>query len=483
MPQLDHSDQNTFDSLIDVWQSKLARNQLRSVYYDTKNPLKDLGISIPPQLRNIETALGWPAKGVNVLARRCNFDDFVVPGQESDPFGLSRIQVENQLDMLIPQAITSALVHATAFIATTRGDVQSGEPEILQTVRSALTGAGIWDSRRRGMSAFLSVVATDANGLPVHFVMYLPARVLTMVKSGTSWRVFEQSNPLGRVPVEPMVYQPELERPFGHSRISRTVMSLTDQAIRAMLRAEVSAEFYSSPQRWLMGADESAFQDADGQTVNKWQTVMGRMLAIGLDDDGNKPEVGQFPQMSMEPHLAHLRQIAQNFAAEQNLPVSSLGIVQDNPASAEAIFAAKEELVVEAEGANRVFGMGLVRSAMNAVMLRDGLTEATPELYKLRAKFRDPATPSKASAADAVTKQVSTFPWMADSDVALEQLGYDETTIERLRIDRQRAKAGDRLTSLVAAAKSIRQGVQGGDSGAGVGVPAQQPSVSGVGAA
>lgn len=454
MPQLDHSDQNTFDALLNKWLQKLPRNRTRSIYYDTKNPLKDLGISIPPQLRNVETALGWPAKGVNVLARRCNFDDFVVPGQDADPFGLSQLQYENQMDLMIPQGITAALVHSTAFIATTRGDVQSGEPEILQTVRSALTGVGIWDPRRRGMSSFLSIVSVDADEVPTQFIMYLPTRVLTMIKSAGKWRVFEQDNPLNRVPVEPLSYQPELERPFGHSRISRTVMSLTDQAVRAMLRAEVSAEFYSSPQRWLMGADESSFQDADGATVNKWNAIMGRFLAIGADEEGNNPTVGQFPQMSMEPHLAHLRQIAQNFAAEQNLPVSSLGIVQDNPASAEAIFAAKEELVVEAEGANRVFGTALVRSATNAVMLRDGLKVPSAELYRLRAKFRDPATPSKSSASDAIVKQISVLPWMADSDVALEQLGYDETTIERLRVDRRKGQVGKLLTSITAAASS-----------------------------
>lgn len=455
-PQLSVGDRNTFDALWNKFQSKLYRNRVRSIYFDTKNPLKDLGISIPPQLRNVETALGWPAKGVNVLARRCNFDDFVVPGQADDAFGLARIQSENGLDVLIPQGITSSLVHATAFLTTTRGDVQSGEPEILQTVRSALSGTGIWDARRRGLSSFLAIIDADKDDTPTHFVMYLPDRILTMLKVGSSWRVFQQRNPLNKVPVEPMVYQPELERPFGHSRISRTVMSLTDQAVRAMLRAEVSAEFYSSPQRWLMGADEASFENADGSTVNKWQAIMGRFLAIGADEDGNKPEVGQFPQMSMEPHLAHLRQIAQNFASDQNLPISSLGIVQDNPASAEAIFAAKEELVVEAEGANRVFGTALVKSALNAIMLRDGLTEPTDEMFRLRAKFRDPATPSKSSAADAVTKQVAAFPWMAESDVALEQLGYDETTIERLRIDRQRSGAASRVAALVTAARDAR---------------------------
>ena len=456
IPQLDHQNQNILDALWAQWQSKLPRNLLRTVYFDAKQPLKDLGISIPPQLTKIETALGWPAKGVNTLARRCNFDGYVIPGDIADPYGLSELLVDNNMDVEIPQGITSALVHATAFITTTRGDVQSGEPDVLQTIRSAVYGTGIWDSRKRGLSSFLAVTGTDADGNVSDFMMYLPAAVYTFTKpsSSTPWRVFVQKNPLGRVPVSPLVYQPELSRPFGHSRISRTVMSLTDQALRSMLRSEVSAEFYSAPQRYLLGADESAFTDAAGVKQSMWQAVQGRYLAIGVDEGETAPTVGQFPQLSMEPNLAHLRQIAQNFAADQNLPISSLGIVQDNPASAEAIYAAKEELVVEAEGANRVFGSALVRSAWDAVLIRDGLTEVPAELKKLRSNFRDPATPSKSSASDAMAKQVGFLPWMAESDVTLEQLGYDETDIERLRVDRDKSRVSSLLTSVTSSARA-----------------------------
>lgn len=450
IPQLDHQNQNILDVLWVQWENKLPRNLLRTTYYDAKQPLKDLGISIPPQLTKIETALGWPAKGVNTLARRCNFDGYVIPGDVQDPYDLQTVLVENNMDVEIPQGITSALIHATAFITTTRGDVLSGEPDVLQTIRSAVYGTGIWDSRKRGLSAYLAITGTDKESNVNAFLMYLPEAVYTFSKESASklWRVFVQPNPLKRVAVQPLVYQPELSRPFGHSRISRTVMSLTDQAIRSMLRTEVSAEFYSSPQRYLLGADESAFQGADGLAASKWQAVLGRFLAISVEEGEEKPTIGQFPQLTMEPHLAHLRQIAQNFASDQNLPISSLGIVQDNPASAEAIYAAKEELVVEAEGANRNFGSALVRSGWDAVMLRDGLTEVPAELKKLRAKFRDPATPSKSSASDAITKQVSILPWMAESDVTLEQLGYDETDIARLTVDRDRAKVTSLLTTV-----------------------------------
>ena len=48
----------------DQLQAKRARNRVRQNYYDQRVGLKDLGISIPPQLRNIDSVLGWrPDRG------------------------------------------------------------------------------------------------------------------------------------------------------------------------------------------------------------------------------------------------------------------------------------------------------------------------------------------------------------------------------------------------------------------------------------
>src|SRR5699024_4753361 len=144
------------------------------------------------------------------------------------------------------------------------------------------------------LRAALSIVDYVPNSSePSYFVMYLPDRVLTFEKSaGGKWSIDSRKHGLGRVPVEPLVYQPRLGRPFGQSRISRAVLSITDSALRTALRSEVSAEFYSSPQRYMLGADPSAFEDADGNLKSGWEALMGRMTAISKDEDGDVPTVG-----------------------------------------------------------------------------------------------------------------------------------------------------------------------------------------------
>lgn len=451
VPSLSGADLDLLRSLVSQWAAKVRRNQLRTTYYDGKNRLRDLGISIPPQLKAVETAVGWPAKAVDALAHRIVFDGFVLPGAEEDPYSIGAVLSENRMAVELPQAVTSALIHSVAFLSTTQGDVQSGEPEILVQARSGLYGTGIWDRKTRSLRAALSVADVAEDGTPTELVMYLPDRVGHVVRGpGGRWSAVWRRNPLGRVLVEPLIYRPDLDRPFGRSRVSRPVMSITDEAVRTVLRTEVSAEFFTSPQRYAMGADEESFTDSSGNPVPQWQSMLGRIWALGKDEDGDTPSVGQFPQMSMQPHTEMLRSIAARFAGETSMPISSLGIVQDNPASAEAIFAAKEDLVIEAQDASRAFGAALVRVAQDAVMLRDGLDSVPDELRQLQAKWGNPATPSVVSAADAVVKQVAAVPWLAESPLILERLGYTQAEIVRLLADKRRAQGMSLLAGLVA---------------------------------
>lgn len=456
---LSAADLDVLRSLVNQWAAKTRRNLLRQKYYDGKNALRDLGISIPPQLKSVETVVGWPAKAVDALAHRIVFDGFVLPGDQEDPYGLTAVFAENNMAVELPQAITSALTHSLVFVSTTHGDVASGEPEVLVQARSALYGTGLWDRRRRGLSSFLSIVDVSEAGMPVEMVLYLPERVGHIARTpGGRWLVEWRPNPVGRVLVEPLIYRPDLDRPFGRSRVSRPVMSITDEAVRTVLRTEVSAEFYTAPQRYALGLDDDAFEGGKPG----WEAVLGRLFTVSKDEDGDVPTVGEFRQMSMQPHTDMLRSIAARFAAETSLPLSSLGIVQDNPASAEAIFAAKEDLVIEAQDAGQTFGAGLVRVGQNVVLLRDGLDRVPDELRGLQANWQNPATPSVVSAADAVVKQVSAVPWLAESPLILKRMGYTQAEIVQLLADKRRAQGAASLAALIAAGQ---QGEAEPDSG------------------
>ena len=173
----------------------------------------------------------------------------------------------------------------------------------------------------------------------------------------------------------PIVYKPDAKRPFGRSRITRAEMSIMQSALRTLRRAEVSGEFYSYPQRYLLGLSD------DVEIDDKWQAAMTAMLTISRDEDGNTPTAGQFPQQSMTPYVEQLRMLAALFAGESGLTMDDLGFVSDNPSSSEAIKASHENLRLAAKKAQRTFGSGFLNVGYLAACVRDEYSYKRQQVY------------------------------------------------------------------------------------------------------
>ena len=70
---------------------------------------------------------------------------------------------------------------------------------------------------------------------------------------------------------------------------------------------------------------------------------------------------------------------------------------------------------------------------------------------------------SDSAAADAVLKQVQVMPWLAESQVILEKLGYDDASIQRLWADKRRAQASQTIAQLVSSRQSAPKEAPGPD--------------------
>lgn len=448
IPGLSDSENATLSQLQAGLAAKRGINEKRSLYHDAKQVVAHLGIAIPPALQTVETVIEWPATAVEALENRIDLDGFVVPGASASDLGLDAIWDDNQLGLEAVQAHTSALKYGPSFLAVLAGD--AGEPDVVIRTLSATSTTGLWDANRRRLAAVLSIIGSDAVGMK-EFILYLPDVVITATRDGSVWSIERAPHSLGRCPVALLPFKPSPESPFGRSRITQGVMTTTDRAVRTLLRMEVSAEFYSAPQRYILGADQSAFLDANGNTLPGWAALVSSMLAIGKDEDGDTPTVGQFPQLTMQPHMDMVRSDAAVFAGMTKIPVNMLGIIHDNPASDAAMHTAYLALNKEAERAHIPFGYGWVDAMRMAVEIRDGAA-AVESLTGLRAKWRNPATPTKGEASRAVVEQVQAGILPPDSEVTLEQLGYDDVTIQRIVADRRRSRASAALSVLASQA-------------------------------
>lgn len=445
---LDGSELATLNQLIKTWWRKRPRNILRNRYYDDHNKLKDLGISIPPTLRNVETYVSWPAKAVDYLADRTILEGFTVNGVDENP-ALDAVVEENDFLTLYTYAVSDALVSCFSLLAVTGG--APGEPEALVSAHSARDSSVLWNHRlgRIDCAMVVADVRRDLDGAvkgPSLVNLFMPSEVITLGWRANHRWVIEDRQPhsQGRPLVEAIRYAPKLGRPLGRSRVSRTVMSITDSAVREALRSEVSAEFFTAPQKYILGADDDLFENTP-----KWESYIGNYLALTVNEDGETPEVGQFPQGSMQTHSEYERQLATRFSGATGIPVSSLGVVQDNPSSAEAIYAAKEDIVVAAQNFNRVNRAALKRLGRLMVAVKEGksVDELPAEALSIEPRFMNPAVPSIASQTDAVVKQVGAVPEFANTRVFWEQLGYDDAQISRIQSDIRRSKASDALSA------------------------------------
>lgn len=437
---LDRSDEALIEEMLLQWGDKLRGNQERQAYYDQKMLLKDLRISTPPQLRNLESVLGWPAKAVDVLADRIQFEKWITPGAEDeDPLGLDAISVDNDFHTELSQAVVSMLTASCAFVTVSQG--MDGEPDTLWLARSAEQATGLWDKRRRQLRAGLTV-STGSNGLPERFFAYLPDKTVELVPSARGIRATSMVNPTGRALMEPLRNKPDLRRPFGHSRITPTVLNLTDRAVRTTVRSEIGAEFFTAPQRYGLGIDEL--------DMDKWSAVMGRLLTVGRDEEGELPQVGQFPQISMVPHQEQLRMWASLIAGETGVPMDELGFPSDNPASDSAIQSQRDPLRLNADKVIRSLQGSLRRLAMTTVMLRDGLTEPTEEMKQIMPWFAPTFRLSDSAAGDVAIKYAQAVPWLAESPVLLEKMNLSQQQIERALADKRKAQGGSLVERVLA---------------------------------
>jgi hypothetical protein len=122
----------------------------------------------------------------------------------------------------------------------------------------------------------------------------------------------------------------------GSSEITPELMSLTDQGCRTMLNLSVAGEFYSVPQKLILGASESDFVGTDGEQKTAWQTYISHILALQRDEEGQLPEVKQFQAYDPSVFTKVIEMFASQAAGIVAATPQDLGLyTQGNPTSSD----------------------------------------------------------------------------------------------------------------------------------------------------
>ncbi len=386
------------------------RVETRYEYYDMKKNSIDRGITIPKEIRYIYKAtLGWCTKSVDSLADRLSFKGF-----DNDIFDINEIFNMNNADILFDSAILSALISSCSFIYISQGN----DIPRLQVIEGD-NATGIIDPITNMLNEGYAVLDRNSDKDPIleaHFIK----GATHYYKNGKYFKTYKNNAPYPLL--VPVIYRPDAKRPFGRSRISRACIYYQKNAKRTLERADITAEFYSFPQKYVVGLSN------DAERLDSWKATISTMLQFDKDEDGDSPKLGQFTTPSMSPFTEQLRTAAAGFAGETGLTLDDLGFVSDNPSSSEAIKASHETLRLYARKAQKHFGSAFLNVGYLACCVRDDYSYRRNEFYKTIPKWYpvfEPDASTLSSIGDGAIKINQAIPGYFDKDTLSDLTGIN----------------------------------------------------------
>lgn len=438
---------DAIEELTDQLARYVVPNTEANAYYEAKHILTWQGFTIPADVASrVTPVVGAPATVVDVLDERLDFLGWDDAG--SGDLGLSAVYDANELDAEAPMLHLDALIFGTAFARVGAGD--GGTP--LVTMHSPMTTTGLRDpASRRLRAAWTSLEVKD--GETVLGVLDMPYGSVVVEQVQGRWRVADRDeHNLGRVPVVQFSNRPRTARRGGRSEITAAIRSLTENMMRAGLGMNVNTMFYSIPQLMILGRGPDAFKDRNGNPVPGWKILAGHALAINKDADGDKPDVKQLTVASPQPFIEQLRDFRMQVASEAGMPADYLGIQTSNPSSADAIRMGESRLVKRTERRQSGFGRSWLEVGRLAMLVREGQIPADFD-SRVAVDWQSAATPTRAAAADEITKLVSVGVLDPKSEVVRKRLSLTRAETRLLDAEQARAQSRRNLADVIAAAR------------------------------
>jgi hypothetical protein len=407
---------------------------LTNAYYNGEQIIRNLKIAIPDEIADqLRTLVGWPRIAVDPYVERLGADGFRIAGATDSNQDLWDLWDANGLQAEQSLAFTDALAMRRSYWLAGSPDEPGDAPRI--TVESPLNMAVLWDlGGRRAKCALQGYWVDDV----MHAAFMLPNSTVQIAQDDRKqWQVVSRDeHNFGVVPIARMANNPRADWRDGYSNITPELMSIVDGACRTLLGLEVAREFYSVPQKLVLGASESDFQGPDGTAKKAWATYINMVLALERDDEGNLPEVKQLAPYDPSVFTKLIEMYASQAAGILAAVPQDLGLyTSGNPTSAEAAAVADARRDRRARRMQVVFGVEMVKAMQFGIRYQNN-GELPDEFRRMSVDWASVAIETPGVTADAITKQIAAGSIPATSDETLKALGWSYVQRQRLAQDR-----------------------------------------------
>ncbi|QZY52718.1 phage portal protein [Leucobacter tenebrionis] len=367
-------------------------------------------------------SVNFPRLLVSSVAERLRVTGFRPFGADAADESVWEAWQRSDLDTQAQLAHVDALTYGRSYVIVWVD--AAGNP--LVTVESAKQMITDHDP---ATGAVRAAVKRWEDGKEHYAVVYEPDKITRYKGKQNAMTVIDViDNPLGEVPVVPIVNRSRLLDVYGSSEMN-DILDLTDALNKVMVDAMVTSEYFARPRRWVTGLE--IVEDEDGNPVNPFASEQDRVW----QSENPETKFGQFDPARLDGYGDLSAVITQQIGAISGLPPHYLGLNGDQPPSADAIRSAEASLVSKAQAKQRVYGRAWARVADLIVKVRDGRNSVDFETV-----WASPETRTPGQVADAAVK-LSTIGVPLESLLA-NPLGYTPAEIATIR-SQKRAEALD----------------------------------------
>ncbi|OBB42699.1 phage portal protein [Mycobacterium sp. 852002-51961_SCH5331710] len=312
----------------------------------------------------------------------------------------------------------------------------AGRPKV--TIESAKQVAVQIDPGSREITAAVKRWETKTT---TEGVLLLPDRIVRLRAEQTGATVHgynvvdEIRNPLRTVPVVALRNSDRILDDYGCSEID-DLMPLVDGLNKSLADMLVASEYTARPRRWATGIELTEIPvldengDETGETEEANPIPEGNRAMISENDNA---KFGQLAGADLTGYETAVNVLLGQIMAVSALPAHYIGVMHDQPTSADSLRAAEASLAARAENRQQIFGRSWEQVAKLMIAIRDGRTP--DQIDDIGVQWADAATRSVAQEADAVVKlhQAGILP----TSYALAKLGYSDDEIVKIRAARR----------------------------------------------
>ena len=414
---LSKRERETLDRLRQQWEATGSDDELHLRYYQGRQRLEQIGLTIPPSLRRFTVVANWPRVVADTIVGRQRVRSLILPGEETADPQLRTIWDANNLSAHVKMFNRDRCVYGRAFLSVGTNERNPAMPLVrVESPRAVVAEVDPLLEVMLNAARFYGVHPQTGQG-PTHATLYTPDGTVWCVQDGGAW--VELDRDMHALDAVPMVMH--LNRRMSGSWVGESeltdIIPLADSAARSLTDMQFAQAAHGAPRMYMTGVAQGDFFDAEGKPVPKLEAYFNAVTTI----TNPQGKVGQLEAADLKNFETAVNVYGKQASTVTGFPARYFGLTTTNPPAEGAIRADEAQLVERVEDQNDEVGMTLGWGMALALRFATG---QQVEGNRVRVDWHDPATPTVAQRMDAVTKAKSVG--ILSREGAWDELGWSE---------------------------------------------------------